>query len=246
MWRETIKTKYFMSNIYFTSDTHFGHKNISSKNESNWNEGFRDYNSLKEMNEDLVKSINQVVGEDDILYHLGDWSFGGIENIWNFRKQIRCKNIHLILGNHDHHIEENAVLPNVISTEPYGSVFVDGKNTDPEYPNYVEAQRLFSSVSHYKEVKINGRIFVLFHYGLRVWHGSHKGWIHLYGHSHDTLPPYGKSMDTGADTAIRILGKPRPFAISEIVSIMDKVPTEFPDHHDLKTNTGKPQGRKRR
>ena len=44
---------------------------------------------------------------EDTLYHLGDWSFGGIENIWNFRKRINCKNIYLVPGNHDHHIKKN-------------------------------------------------------------------------------------------------------------------------------------------
>src|SRR5688500_13363848 len=101
-----------MSSIYFTSDTHYGHKNIASEKGSQWKSGWRMYNSVDEMNQELVKSINTVVKADDILYHLGDWSFGGIENIWKFRKQVNCQNIHLILGNHDHHIESNKILPN--------------------------------------------------------------------------------------------------------------------------------------
>lgn len=211
--------------IYFTSDTHYGHANIASKNSSRWKEGYRHFNSLEEHNQALVKAINQTVKEDDILYHLGDWSFGGKENIKKFRDQLRCQTIHLIFGNHDHHIE----------------------NVDELIPgtgNYYH--ELFSSTQHYAEVSHNGRIFVLSHYGHRVWHGSHKGWIHLYGHSHDSLPPYGKSMDVGVDTAIRMLGEPRPFSISEVIDFMNKQPLEFPDHHDLKTNTGKPQFAKQR
>ena len=213
-----------MSNIFFTSDTHWDHANISGKNESKWKEGYRHYSSLDEMNKDLVSNINKLVKYDDVLYHLGDWSFGGIDNIWKFRKQIVCDNIHLILGNHDHHIEENKLLSN------------PDKNS---HITELHSKNLFSSVSHYKEVKINGRIFVLSHYGHRIWHGSHKGWIHLYGHSHDSLPAYGKSMDCGIDTAIRILDAARPFALNEILDIIDKQPLEFPDHHDLNTNTGK-------
>jgi len=242
-----------MSNVYFTADTHYAHKNIASKNGSNWKEGFRDYESLDEMNKDLVKRINQTVKADDVLYHLGDWSFGGIEQIWNFRKQVNCKNIHLILGNHDHHIEEDKVLPNIhyevnhLDENGY-YIPVEGPAVFQAHPANLQviAKEVFKSVSHYKEVKLNGRIFVLSHYGHRVWHGSHKGWIHLYGHSHDSLPPYGKSMDVGIDTAIRMLGEARPFRVSEVIDFMDKQPLEFPDHHDLKTNTGKPQGSKRR
>lgn len=230
-----------MSNIFFTSDTHFGHANISGKNDSRWKDGFRHYPSLHEMNKDLTTNINKLVKADDVLYHLGDWSFGGVDNIWKFRKQINCQNIHLILGNHDHHIEENKILPNMFQTQ---GQFLDGSPSSPF--EFVHAEKLFTSVSHYKEVKINGRMFVLSHYGHRVWHGSHKGWIHLYGHSHDSLPAYGKSMDCGVDTAIRLLGAARPFALNEIVDIMDKQALEFPDHHEVNTNTGKPQGAKQR
>lgn len=241
-----------MSQIYFTSDTHFAHNNIAGKNTSRWNEGYRDYSSLEEMNQDLVKAINQTVGANDTLYHLGDWSFGGAENIWRFRKQILCKNIHLILGNHDHHIEENIILPNV-HYGPYNMELVEGSNPyinphngQRDIISDVRAKALFKSVSHYKEIMIGKIPFILSHYGHRVWHGSHKGWIHLYGHSHGSLPAYGKSMDVGVDVAISRLKSPRPFSATEILDIMDKRSLEFPDHHDLSTNTGKPQGASRR
>jgi calcineurin-like phosphoesterase family protein len=237
-----------MSNIYFTSDTHFGHDNIAGKNVSKWKGGYRHYNNTYEMNADIVKTFNKVVGEDDVLYHLGDWSFGGIDNIWNFRKQLRCKNIHLILGNHDHHIAENKVLPNVVK-EPVGGewVFIDtnhsplGSNHDHIYE--VKAQDLFKSVSYVKMVKFPNSIIFMSHYAHRVWEGSHKGIIHLYGHSHGTLEgveeekPWGKSKDVGIDVAIRQFGNiPRPFHLNEIVTEMNKRQVKFIDHHDKDTN----------
>jgi calcineurin-like phosphoesterase family protein len=228
-----------MSNVYFTSDTHYGHSNIASPHTSKWKGGYRDYKSLEEMNQDLVKNINKVVKPEDTLWHLGDWSFGGIENIWKFRKQILCDNIHLILGNHDHHIEENKELNIPEEDREYCFHRFGGFATIP-------AKQLFKSVQHYKELSLNGRIFVLSHYAHRVWHGSHKGWIHLYAHSHDSLPPYGKSKDVGVDTAIRETGLARPFATGEIINFMENQPMEFPDHHDLSTATGKPQFAKRR
>ena len=95
-------------NVWFTSDTHYNHKNIC-RGVSNWAEGrgTRDFATLQKMNESIVNQINSKVMEDDILFHLGDWSFGGFESITEFRNRIVCKNIHLILGNHDHHIEHN-------------------------------------------------------------------------------------------------------------------------------------------
>ena len=35
------------------------------------------------------------------------WSFNGFDKIIEFRNRLNCKNIHLILGNHDTHIEKN-------------------------------------------------------------------------------------------------------------------------------------------
>ena len=100
--------------VWITSDTHFGHKNIC-RGVTAWRlpDGgipiaqTRDFESIGEMNDMIVNNINSVVGQDDVLIHLGDWSFGGFENIKIFRDRIVCKEIHLILGNHDHHIENN-------------------------------------------------------------------------------------------------------------------------------------------
>ena len=85
-----------MKNIWFTSDTHYGHKNIV-RGTTSWekNEGgqkTRDFDTLEEHNAALVKSINSVVKQDDELWHLGDWSFGGHANIKVFRDQLHCKN----------------------------------------------------------------------------------------------------------------------------------------------------------
>lgn len=199
-----------MNKTFFTADTHFGHKNIASKNCSQWDSGYRIFKSLAEHDAAIVKNINSMVAEDDTLWHMGDWSFGGIDNIFHFRKQLRCQNIHLILGNHDHHIEHNK----------------DG------------ARGLFKSVSKMNDITIDKQKFILLHYSMRVWEGSHKGFIHLYGHSHNSLEwqPHGKSMDVGIDAAYNLFGEYRPFELNEILSIMAKRDIAFLDHHDANTN----------
>lgn len=227
-----------MSNIYFIADTHFGHKNIASVNGSNWDKGHRPYGSLHEMNKDLIEGINKTVGQDDTLYHIGDWSFGGVENIWNFRKRLICNNIHLILGNHDHHIENDRIIQ--IPDEDRDLCFnrFGGFST-------IKAGDLFSSVSYVREITINGKKFFLSHYAHRVWPGSHKGVYHLYGHSHDSLDIvdnwgtpnfWGRSMDCGIESAIRILGEARPFSLTDITNILDERPVKFVDHHERSTN----------
>ena len=59
-------------NIWFTSDTHYSHSNIAGEKVSNWKNGYRNFESVWEMNKSLIDSINKYVKEDDILYHLGD------------------------------------------------------------------------------------------------------------------------------------------------------------------------------
>ena len=188
-------------NIWITSDTHFGHTNIVGSEISSWKSGYRDFKSLHEMNMALVDGINKYVKEDDVLYHLGDWSFGGVQNILKFRKYIVCKNIHLILGNHDQHILDKEVKFDDTSFNPF---------------------ELFSSVQDVLHLKLGKTEVFLSHYSHRVWNGSHKGVIHLYGHSHGSIPDYGRSMDVGVDVSYKMFGEYRPFNIGDINRIMEK------------------------
>ena len=162
------------------------------------------------MNESLIESINKYVKEDDILYHLGDWSFGGIHNIKLFRDSIICQNIHLILGNHDEHIVDKEVKFHDSSFNPI---------------------ELFSSVQDVLHLEIGKTKIFLSHYSHRVWNGSHKGVIHLYGHSHGSIPDFGRSMDVGVDVAYKMFGEYRPFNIGDITRIMEKREVHKIDHH---------------
>jgi len=185
-------------NIWFTSDTHYGHTNIAGPKVSRWQRGYRDFNSVWEMNQSLIDGINKYVKEDDILYHLGDWCFGGIHNIKLFRDSIVCKNIHLILGNHDEHIIDKEVK---------------------FYEDSFNPIKLFSSVQDVLHLEIGKTKLFL------------KGVIHLYGHSHASIPDFGRSMDVGVDVAYKMFGEYRPFNIGDITRIMDKKEVHQIDHH---------------
>lgn len=65
--------KFDGSKVYFTSDTHFYHSNII---------GFckRPFKNVEDMNETLIENWNRVVGQDDIVFHLGDFCLGGPMN----------------------------------------------------------------------------------------------------------------------------------------------------------------------
>ncbi len=79
--------------IWFTSDTHFGHKNILKFCD-------RPYDSIEEHDEGLISNWNSIVGVDDVVFHLGDFAFSHPKR-W---KEIISKlngHIYLIVGNHD-------------------------------------------------------------------------------------------------------------------------------------------------
>ena len=195
--------------IYFTSDTHYAHKNIVL-GLSRWEDksGCRDFKTLEEHNNKIVDSINSVVGQEDILYHLGDWSFGGVENVFKFRERIICQNIHLILGNHDENI----------------------------YKNRDNCQDIFQSVNSYLELKIDDSYIVLSHWPMKIWNNYHKGSWQLYGHCHDNLKDdewwtksgRRRTMDIGVDT-----NNYKPYSYEDLKRIMGKLkdyPTDL-DHH---------------
>ena len=87
---------------------------------------------------------------------------------------------------------------------------------------------LFSSVNDVFSGYIGKTYFHLSHYSHRVWPGSHKGSIHLFGHSHGSLVgDFGKSMDVGIDCHPEF----RPYHLNEILQIMSKKTIESVDHH---------------
>ncbi|MES5849386.1 metallophosphoesterase family protein [Bacillus cereus group sp. MG16] len=78
---------------YFTSDTHFWHKNILDFEN-------RPYQSVEEMTVNMIDKWNSQVNEDDVVYHLGDLCLGSFEQTVDVLKQLKGK-ILLIKGNHD-------------------------------------------------------------------------------------------------------------------------------------------------
>jgi calcineurin-like phosphoesterase family protein len=205
--------------LWFTSDSHYNHSNICSAT-TNWTDPVtcREFKSLEQMNAHLVGNINEKVGQDDILFHLGDWSFGGFEQIEAFRNQIVCRNIHIITGNHDHHIERNK-----------GNI-----------------QSIFSSVNKYLELTVkwnNGTLgndeksFVLMHYPIASWNNMARGAIHLHGHVHfeaNKRIGVGKMMDVGADG-----NDLYPIDMFRVLFLMKTQPIKSMfkfDHHEIVEN----------
>ena len=205
--------------LWFTSDTHYNHANICTAT-TKWIDPVtcREFLSLEQMNSHLIANINEKVEQDDILFHLGDWSFGGFEQIQKFRDSIFCKNVHIITGNHDHHIENDK----------------EG------------CQKLFSSVNKYLNLVVKWNVgtplmgeqrFALMHFPIASWDNMARGAIHLHGHVHfpaDKRIGVGKMMDVGCDG-----NELYPIEMSEILKLMRDQPIKSMftfDHHEIVEN----------
>lgn len=179
--------------IWFTADTHFGHENILKLASRPWRD-------IGQMNRALISNINACVLPADDLWILGDFSFRITrEEAAAIRERIRCRNVHLIAGNHD----KDWSRPEVAGT------FI----TDPPIC----------------ELKAEGRRLVLCHYPMEDWPGMGNGSIHLHGHIHTEGSDYNElnrmqkilRYDVGVDA-----NGYRPVSLKEILAWFDGVKPE--------------------
>lgn len=151
-------------NTYFTADTHFGHANIIRYCN-------RPFKSVYDMDESLIQNWNAVVGPEETVYHLGDFSFAPSE------RYLSRLNGHIffVMGNHDKEMKR-----------------VRQERRWDHKVTFLPAEA---------EVEVEGQRIILSHYAMRVWNKSHHGTWQLYGHSHGSLPddPNARSIDVGVD-----------------------------------------------
>ena len=138
-----------MSNTWITSDTHLGHFNIIRYCN-------RPFSSAEEMDETIIKNWNAVVGTDDIVYHLGDFSLSNGTKCREYIKRLNGR-IHILFGSHDKEAFQNKDL------------FFKWwyKNTIVEI--------------NYKCIPI-----ILSHCAPLTWERRSHGAIALFGHSHSS------------------------------------------------------------
>lgn len=154
---------------FITADTHFGHAEACELFD-------RPFASASEMNAEFITTCNNLMGPDDLLYHVGDFVGGvqpkraKIEQAAAFRSQLTVGRIILVQGNHD--------------------------SKDSKY------RAIFDEV--YDIISVNGwregsERVVLSHYPLQCWQGNRHGSLHCYGHTHGRLEELGRSTDVGVD-----------------------------------------------
>ena len=165
-----MKTK--QKQIWFTSDTHFGHKNIIRFAE-------RPFQDVEEMDAMLIKNWNEVVDYQDDVYHLGDFSLTDPARTGQIIDQLNG-NIHLIKGNHEKSVLKKASIKDKFCwVKDYYELKVDDD-----------------------DARGGQQLIVLLHYAMRVWNKSHHGSWQLYGHSHGSLDDdyHSLNFDRGVDS----------------------------------------------
>lgn len=75
------------------ADTHFGHERIIAYER-------RPFANVDEMDAAMVRLWNRVVGDEDIVWHLGDVAVCGAERTRELVRALRGRK-YLVLGNHD-------------------------------------------------------------------------------------------------------------------------------------------------
>lgn len=152
------------------------------------------------MDQVIFDNINEVVGQDDTLYILGDFCFKGKKPI-EYRLRILCQDVHLILGNHDKRTD-----------------FIDTNTAD---------MNGFSGIQEVKEIIYCNQRIYLSHYPHRSWPASHKGSWMLYGHVHSKLDHEDrtsnrKTLDVGVDNTVNY-NKPfgQPWSFKELQKLFN-------------------------
>lgn len=110
-------------NVWIWSDIHFGHKNIIKYSG-------RPFPNVDLMNKCLVGNYINVVQENDIVFWLGDITFGDVQGINKLLSQLPGHKIHII-GNHD--MDSKGKLNNLKFDEQYSCLVIDIEDVDTEY-----------------------------------------------------------------------------------------------------------------
>ena len=189
--------KILNENLFFTSDTHFYHKNIMELSNRPWK-------TVKEMNEGIIQLWNDKVPPEATIFHLGDFAFTG--NIKWVKELINSLNgsIHLIMGNHDYKNKfQRAIITNSFkSINDY--LYIEVNDNILEHP-----QGIF-----------------LCHYPMLSWTHSNRGSWQLFGHIHSgpkstssekNINIKSTQYDVGVDN-----NEYQPISYDEVKTIIDK------------------------
>lgn len=179
--------------------------------------------ALKIMENVLISNINSMVSRSDTLYILGDFGFAcktsskredKIADIKRRRNRIKCKNVHLILGNHDPLTAKEYVDNKIFLTAQW-----------KKFLSIREKRKLELGISS------DNNKLVLDHWPGVSWRGSCRGSIMLHGHCHGAIEewksihmPNTPLIDVSIDNTNNY-----PISIQEVFKRVETLISRTPD-----------------
>ena len=199
-----------MSKIWFTSDTHFFHKQIigyCSRPVPGW---MNTAEKVDHMNDMMIVNWNSKIAPQDEVYHLGDFAFAGHTKVTPILDKLNGIK-YLIRGNHDH---ELAKKEEFVKRFQWVRDYYELKVHD----SYIDKNE--------KIVQYHQRV-VLMHFPILSWHDIQHGSWHLHGHCHGSLPESNlRRLDVGVDT-----NQLFPYEYEDVKKIMLTKGFTPVDHH---------------
>ncbi len=210
-----------LSDVYFTSDTHFGHEKIAV------NRGFA---SAQEHDDWIIKNWNARVQPEDTVIHCGDFLVGVKDNpksyCENILKQLNG-NILLIWGNHISGVKQ-------IYRE---ELFRRGWSSLEAYPLTVNKLTFLGNENLFKiKLKDKTRFVFCAHFAHRIWIDSGRGVLHACGHSHGNDGGSNEDCKIARRLDVGIDKYPNLISINEFLTVMRSKSDEILDHHTKNTN----------
>jgi calcineurin-like phosphoesterase family protein len=190
-----------LNNIFVTADQHLGHENIIKFCD-------RPFVTIEEMDQVLIDNWNKVVGKDDIIYHLADFTLGDFTIARRYFAQLNGKI--QVLANHWHH--DKRWLPK----NYFGPLFLEY----PDCPDIGHVNILPPMVVlEIEEMGDEGRALAvtLCHYPLACWDRKHYGAWHLYGHTHKPDDSDEFRLNIGVDCM-----NYHPISLGNVLTLMYK------------------------
>lgn len=174
-------------NLYFTSDLHFGHRNVIRFCN-------RPFENEKEMGEKLIENWNNTVSNDDIVFVLGDtfW-FNDSRSIKKVLSRLNGETIYILPGNHCDFSAYHRI------TDDERIVLCD------------DVVVLWLESEGYPMKGWERKIYELWmcHYPMMTWPHRENGALQLFGHIHSKiesrdgvdqdLPLHWNQIDVGCD-----------------------------------------------
>ena len=104
--------------VWFTADTHFGHAAAMGRFK-------RPFESVAQMDEAMVRRWNDTVGDQDDVWHLGDFAWRAApERVRALLARLNGARKHLVVGNNDG--PDIVKMPEWASVQAYAEIELDG------------------------------------------------------------------------------------------------------------------------